>query len=777
MFNKKRTVAPRELVHEQKTQYQKEIAAVGLGALVIFLALAFFSYSPDDGTFFYYSSSQRAIANWSGVLGANIAAFFFYLLGAAAYLFLAILLVPLYMLIFSIQLGSEWRRLLMLLCFVVIAAMQCAMYGIELGCGTSGGFIGIALLGRLTTIAGAQGGQIVLWSLAWILAIFLVRFPLIPLVISLLGTIRAGMTKIFTGITGIFGRKKMTDTNDLVAEGASKTDVFDDDFFQLLQSPVGRPDELIIESPQQMPEAPERFVALALRRATQHVKIFKTPWALLPNTVLTRNIFMLMPDGTCPYLKICAISSSMDSDTFVLPDEGLFKKPSESATQKETTDQTTKRAKKVEEKLAHFGIRGSVVVIKPGPVVTMFEYKPDIDSKISKIVALEDDLAMALTAQSMRIIAPIPGKNVIGFEISNEDRQDVVFWQIFTSKAFTEAKAKLPIILGVDSGGNAMIADLASMPHLLVGGATGAGKSVGLNAMLLSLLCKLSPDHLKLILVDPKRLEFTPYADIPHLLFPIVTQASRAAAVLAWVVQEMEQRYDAMAAVGVRGVVEYRKMCQGLDQHKQMPYIVVIIDELADLMMVAGKDVEIQIVRIAQMARAAGIHLIIATQRPSVDVVTGLIKANFPSRVAFRVSSKIDSRTILDTAGAEKLLGKGDMLFMHASSPELKRVHGAYVSDDEVERVVEFLRSQRSVQYLDLNEVALASNQSQSRDMQDELYDQVRELIRTADEISISMIQRHYRIGFNRSARLIEKLELDGLVAPAQGSKPRKVLR
>jgi S-DNA-T family DNA segregation ATPase FtsK/SpoIIIE len=239
----------------------------------------------------------------------------------------------------------------------------------------------------------------------------------------------------------------------------------------------------------------------------------------------------------------------------------------------------------------------------------------------------------------------------------------------------------------------------------------------------------------------------------------------------------MEQRYDAMAAVGVRGVVEYRKICQSQSDAKQMPYIVVIIDELADLMMVAGKDVEIQIVRIAQMARAAGIHLIIATQRPSVDVVTGLIKANFPSRVAFRVSSKIDSRTILDAQGAEKLLGRGDMLFMHASSPELKRVHGAYVSDVEVERVVNFLRQQRDVEYLDLNQALVLTNQTQSRDMQDELYEQVRELLKTTDEISISMIQRHYRIGFNRSARLIERLELDGLLAPAQGSKPRKVLR
>jgi DNA segregation ATPase FtsK/SpoIIIE, S-DNA-T family len=383
----------------------------------------------------------------------------------------------------------------------------------------------------------------------------------------------------------------------------------------------------------------------------------------------------------------------------------------------------------------------------------------------------------------MRILAPIPGKNVIGFEIANQTRDDVSYGGMIASKEFKESPARLPMILGVDIAGTPVTVDLASMPHLLVGGATGSGKSVGLNVMLMSLLCKETPDDLKLILIDPKRLEFTPYSHIPHLLFPIVTQPARASAVLAWVVQEMETRYDAMAAVGVRGFSEYKKLLKEKkidsegNELRSMPYLVVIIDELADLMIVAGKEVEGHIVRIAQMARAAGIHMIVATQRPSVDVVTGLIKVNFPSRIAFRVSSKVDSRAILDSQGAEKLIGRGDMLFMHGSSPELKRIHGALISDGEVERVADFLREQRQPNYLDINEVLVRNTLGAREDIEDELYTQVRDFVLTLDEISISMLQRQYRIGFNRSARLIEKLELDGFLAPAQGSKPRKVIR
>jgi len=503
---------------------------------------------------------------------------------------------------------------------------------------------------------------------------------------------------------------------------------------------------------------------------------------------------MTQPDGSSIvqiiHQAIKPIKNISKKSSYKLPDAHLFTQPKENNDIHVITDESTKRGKLLEEKLVHFGVKGVVTAIKPGPLITLFEYKPEIDSKISKITALEDDLAMALTAHSIRIIAPIPGKNAVGFEIANQTRSDVSFTAILQSKEFTECKARLPLILGVDVTGKAIVEDLASTPHLLVGGATGSGKSVGLNVMLVSLLCALSPQKLKLILIDPKRLEFTPYADIPHLLFPIVTQAPRAISVLKWVVQEMEARYQAMSLAGVRNIGEYHRYTNSWNasqkpsaQNKQqekprdIPYLVVIIDELADLMIVAGKEVEIHIVRIAQMARAAGIHMIVATQRPSVDVVTGLIKVNFPSRVAFRVSSKVDSRTILDAQGAEKLLGRGDMLYMHSASSDLKRVHGAYVSDREIENLASFLREQAKPEYLDLNDVLHHDETQRPQDMHDELYEDILNFVKTSEEISISMIQRQYRIGFNRSARIIEKLELDGIIAPAQGSKPRKVLR
>ncbi len=463
---------------------------------------------------------------------------------------------------------------------------------------------------------------------------------------------------------------------------------------------------------------------------------------------------------------------------YQLPDMTIFQETkSKESWIKELEQESIERGKKLEEKLSYFGVKGKVTAIRPGPVITLFEYKPEIDSKISKIVALEDDLAMALTALSIRIVAPIPGKNVIGFEISNQNRQNVFLSDILLSKEFKISVAKLPLSLGVDIVGKPVMENLVKMPHLLVAGSTGSGKSVGMNCMLVSLLCRLRPDQLRVILIDPKRLEFAPYADIPHLLFPIIINPRQAAPVLKWLVQEMEDRYDKLSVAGVKNIVEYQKLAVNSDEYENMPFIVLIIDELADLMMVAGKEIEIQVARIAQMARAAGIHMIVATQRPSVDVVTGIIKVNFPSRIAYRVSSKIDSRTIIDDKGAEKLLGLGDLLYMNSVSSDLKRIHGAYISDKEIEKLTTHLKSQQKVEYLDLNETLRKVAQKDLQSLEDELYPKVLEFLKTQDEISISQLQRCYKIGFNRSARIIERLELDGIIAPAQGSKPRRVVR
>lgn len=436
--------------------------------------------------------------------------------------------------------------------------------------------------------------------------------------------------------------------------------------------------------------------------------------------------------------------------------------------------EANQRARKLEEKLLHFGIKGKVTAIKPGPVVTLFEYQPEIDSKISRIVSLEDDLSMALKALSIRIIAPIPGKSVVGFEISNKEKESVILSEVH--KGLKDFSGSLPLTLGVDITGKPVIKDLIKMPHLLVAGSTGSGKSVGLNTFLISLLYRLSPDELKVILVDPKRLEFAPYSDIPHLLFPIVTTPNKAIPVLKWVVQEMEERYDIMAKVGARSIMDYHRLTKGKDGHKNMPFIVLIIDELADLMMVAGKDVETNIARVAQMARAAGIHMIIATQRPSVDVLTGIIKVNFPARVAFRVSSKIDSRTIIDSTGAEKLLGAGDMLFLDSASSSTKRIHGAYISSENILKFTDKLRAQGAAEYLDINEVLKDSKSFSQEKFEDDLYEEIKSFVKTLDVVSISMLQRKYRIGFNRSARIVEYLERDGIISSQSSGKMRKVV-
>jgi S-DNA-T family DNA segregation ATPase FtsK/SpoIIIE len=408
-------------------------------------------------------------------------------------------------------------------------------------------------------------------------------------------------------------------------------------------------------------------------------------------------------------------------------------------------------------------------------VITLFEYQPHIDTKISKIIALEDDLSLALQATSIRIIAPIPGRSVVGFEVANKQRRGVLLSHLIKSDAYQETTASLPMILGVDTIGNTVIIDLSKMPHLLMAGSTGSGKSVALNAMLISLLCKVSPDDLRLVIIDPKRLEFAPYADIAHLLFPIVTDPKLAPPVLRWVVKQMETRYEIMAQSGARNIADYRAIAQknNLDS---MPFIIVVIDELADLMMTAGKEVEDAIIRITQMARAAGIHLIAATQRPSVDVITGLIKVNFPSRISFRVTSKIDSRTILDCAGADKLLGKGDMLFLDANDALLKRVHGAYVLDKEIHQVIGHIKSQRAADYLDVKQVCQEDRVTVDFE-QDAMYEQICQFLHEIDEVSISLLQRRFRIGYNRSARIIDMLESEGLIAPSYGGKTRKVIR
>jgi S-DNA-T family DNA segregation ATPase FtsK/SpoIIIE len=437
----------------------------------------------------------------------------------------------------------------------------------------------------------------------------------------------------------------------------------------------------------------------------------------------------------------------------------------------------------LEKKLEDFGVHGRVVEVSPGPVITTFEYEPAPGVKINKIVTLTDDLALAMRATSIRIVAPIPGKAVIGIEVPNTNRQLVKFKEVIVSSAFEKSKSKLTICLGKDIVGHPVVAELDKMPHLLIAGATGTGKSVALNAMICSLLYKSKPDEVKIIMVDPKRIELSSYDGIPHLITPVVTNPKKATNALFWAVREMERRYELLSEMSCRNIKQYNnKVAKGIktasaDPLEKLPYIVIVIDELADLMILSSRDVEVALTRLAQMARAAGIHLILATQRPSVDVLTGIIKANFPTRLTFQVSSKTDSRTIIDTVGAENLLGSGDMLFLPPGTAKLQRIHGAYISETELSRINAFLRSQEKPEYDEkVTEVSAIETAESDDEDYDERYDDAVALITKSGQASISMIQRHLRIGYNRAARIIEKMEKEGIVGPSDGAKPRDVL-
>lgn len=434
-----------------------------------------------------------------------------------------------------------------------------------------------------------------------------------------------------------------------------------------------------------------------------------------------------------------------------------------------------KISKQLEQKLINFGVSGKVVGISPGPVVTTYEYAPAPGVKINKIVGLANDLALGLKARSVRVVGSVPGKAALGIEIPNEQRQVVYIRDLISAEAYQANSNKLSIALGLDVVGNLSMANLAKMPHLLIAGATGAGKSVGINTIIASILYNATPEEVRFLMVDPKRIELSGYEGIPHLLHPVVVDPKLASRALNWAVREMERRYRLLEEARVKSFDSYNETAE-----EKLPYIVVIVDELADLMMVASKDVEGAIARLAQMARAAGIHMILATQRPSVDVLTGLIKANFPTRISFKVSSKIDSRTILDSGGAEHLLGAGDMLFLAPGSGDIQRIHGAFISEQETSDIVDFWQKQGNTSYdttvmEEIEKDGTQENPNGKEDF-DERYDEAVALVTEAGQASISMVQRRLRVGYNRAARMIETMEKEGIVGPADGAKPREVI-
>ena len=470
------------------------------------------------------------------------------------------------------------------------------------------------------------------------------------------------------------------------------------------------------------------------------------------------------------------VAVQQESLPYMIPPISLLKAPVQKISSTTSEKAVKNNAKLLEETLLSFGVSARVLQVSRGPVITRYELQPAPGVKVSRIVSLADDIALNLAAPGVRIEAPIPGKAAVGIEVPNKDVAPVVLREVLESDSFFNHPSKVAFALGKDIAGNNIIADIAKMPHVLIAGATGSGKSVCINSLITSILYKATPDEVRLIMIDPKVVELSSYNGIPHLMIPVVTDPRKAAGALNWAVQEMVNRYKTFAEKGVRDMERYNE--QVAEGENKLPQIVVIIDELADLMMVAPGDVEDAICRLAQMARAAGIHLVIATQRPSVDVITGVIKANIPSRIAFAVSSQTDSRTILDMGGAEKLLGRGDMLFYPSGSGKPKRVQGAFITEKEVEAIVSCIKSQNEgPQYnMKVLEEAAADLDGEDSDFADELLPDAIEVVVDAGQASISMIQRRLRVGYARAARLVDEMEVRGLVSGFDGSKPRNVL-
>lgn len=739
--------------------------------LACWMSMVLFSFNHNDQSIIAHQSDVNTVHNMGGLLGAQVAAVLVYLCGGASTIIIWMLFFGSYMLIARRRFLQEFDRIIALCVCLPVSAALCtrfdrAFFASDYTGGLSGHFVYASVM----RMVGEPVGTLMLIAL-WISSLIILTRMMIMRVIQcgvLCITWVSSHKKLWVAIgqwvytisywiivpciwtvsylVRIFNGSSIASSNRSIVdfERGSTTDeetlkIVEDRFWHEYLTWIATKNDLEQSSKQ------------------QHVDELQNSFAVKPAQQSDGDD--IIEQTQTPY---------------VLPPNSLMSSPRVGQNEKQAMHDLQQSARLLEEKLAHFGIAGSVVAIKRGPVVTLFEYQPDINARISKITALDDDLALALQALSIRIIAPIPGKSVIGFEVANKTRSTVLYADIIQSNAFNQCTGALPLALGVDTVGNYLVVDLAKMPHVLIAGSTGSGKSVAMHTMIMSLLYKRTPDELQLILVDPKRLEFAAYKDIAHLVFPIVMQPRAAIPVLQWVVQQMEERYEIMTKVGSRNIGDYQAWCKNRPEYTKMPFLVVIIDELADLMMTCGRDIEDLIARIAQMARAAGIHMILATQRPSVDVITGLIKVNFPSRISCRVTSKVDSRTILDCNGAEKLLGRGDMLFLDSADSSIKRVHGAYISDAEITSVVNHIRSQRPPNYIQFQDLVVTDTSLGSSD--DALFSDVLLFLKNVDEVSISLLQRRFRIGFNRSARIIDALESQGYIASSDGSKVRKVI-
>ena len=758
-----------------------EFVGVALFAAALIWIISLATYVPSDPVWFFSAGGHSNPANFAGRVGAFLAELSFQLVGYAAYFIPVALVVAGWHYFWVRRLEAAGTKATgALLLFACVSGFLTLVVGTIEVAGEpfrTGGYAGQWFAGALSDYLNRTGSVIVVLTGIFLAVIVSTQFSFGRLFAALFAAGRHVTIQSFASFRDWQEeRRRQQQRRDVIAKHTKKGGV-PPEIRVPAPPPAEAPGSTLAEpAAAKAPRRREAETAPAPTSGFGSGKSFapsKPPKVTLPTPPLPLSD----PEPTAK------APAERRKGEYALPPVALLDAPK--TERKIDERELMDGARLLEEKCREFAVEGAVVQIHPGPVVTTFEFKPDAGVKYSKITGLAEDLCLAMQAESV-LIDRIPGKSTVGIQIPNRNREQISLRELLESEAYRRSTSKLTLTLGKTIHGEPYMADLTAMPHLLIAGSTGAGKSVGINGMLTSMLYRATPDDVRLIMIDPKRLELGMYEDIPHLLTPVVVDPKQAANALRWAVREMEERYKTLAAEGVRNIEQYnRNVHQALaekrtpqngEMPKPLPFIVVVIDELADLMMVASNEVEESIARLAQMARAVGIHLILATQRPSVDVITGLIKANLPSRIAFRVASKVDSRTILDSNGAEQLLGRGDMLFLPPATSRFLRLHGPYISEQESARLASFLRKQGKPTY---DETITAEEKTATEGVElekDDLYDEAARIVVQSGQASISYLQRRLRIGFSRAARLVDMMEMEGLVSTAVGGKPREVL-